>query len=60
MLFILFTIAKTLLVWEITGSVKSFSHRRYFENFVIFSCVFIVVKVKDFILWLGHTVKPWK
>ena len=60
MLFILFTILEALLVWEITGSVKSFSYRRYFGSFVIFSCAFIIVKVKDFILWLGHTIRPWE
>ena len=60
MLFILFTILEALLVWEITDSVKSFSYSRYFESFVIFSCAFIIVKVKDFILWLRHTITPWK
>ena len=43
MLFTFFTIPEALLVWEITGSVKSCSYRKYFESFVIFFCAFIIV-----------------
>ena len=48
---------KGWLYFEHLGRVKWIFLLKKYENFFIFSCAFIVVKVKDVILWLRHIME---